>query len=116
MTKATTVHNFVDLLMDGRYNANAIPYIVKSHSAIWHQIEQCDVLFIDEYSMISERTLGQIEMACSVKDKNKYFGWMQIVSVRFTSFPRYQTNIWKILVITYLGVTFSEIVSNIQCI
>ena len=78
--KATTVHKFCGLA-DGRNNTKDIPEIVKSHSALLNQIEQCDVLFIDECSMISEQTLAQIEKACSVKDYNKYFGGMQVILV-----------------------------------
>jgi len=78
--KATTVHKFCGLA-DGRNNTKDIPEIVKSHSALLNQIEQCDVLFIDECSMISEQTLAQIEKACSVKDNNKYFGGMQVILV-----------------------------------
>lgn len=83
---AQTVHNTFGL-KDGRYSADQLKMLFADYSDSYYSsrrkmIKEADVLIVDEISMISERTLGLVDVVCrDIRDPMKPMGGLQCIFV-----------------------------------
>lgn len=78
---ARTIHSWAGI-EDGRYDSDELEGLIKS-SPHFHEtlrrITETDVLVLDEVSMLSQKIFEQLEKVCSIKDKSKVFGGIQLI-------------------------------------
>lgn len=83
-TKSCTIHKWCGL-EDGRHQNEDLVHLIKTDERFENakrNITETDCLIIDEVSMVSKRTLAQIEFVCrSVRNSNSFFGGLQVVLV-----------------------------------
>nr|XP_034310919.1 ATP-dependent DNA helicase PIF1-like [Crassostrea gigas] len=93
-TGATTIHHWAGL-MDGRFENQHLLRIISEETR--NRIKTCNVLIIDEISMISRKVFEQLEFICrSVKDPSLYFGGLQVVCVGdFFQLPPVPNDIYR---------------------
>jgi ATP-dependent exoDNAse (exonuclease V) alpha subunit len=67
---------------DGRHESSEICDLLQNsvhYKQALHRILHCDVLILDEVSMLSKRLFEQLSTICSLKDGNYCFGNIQLV-------------------------------------
>ena len=73
---ACTLHKW-SVISDGQYANNEILYLIQSderYEKLKENILKCNYLFTDEISMISTKTLGQVEFICKgLRNRNSFF-------------------------------------------
>lgn len=78
-----TVHRWSGI-GDGRYCAGKIEKLLlydESHRASLVRIKCTELLIIDEIYMLSEHMFNLLEHVCSIRDRDKVFGGVQLVVV-----------------------------------
>ncbi|XP_062597523.1 uncharacterized protein LOC134258949 [Saccostrea cucullata] len=76
---ATTIHHWAGL-GDGRFENQHLLKILSEETK--SRIQKCDLLVIDEISMISRKIFEKLEFICrSVREPSLYFGGLQVVCV-----------------------------------
>jgi len=79
---ACTLHKWTGL-SDGRYSNEQLLHLISTdekYEKVKESILKVDYLFIDEISMISSKTLSQVEFLCrSLRDKILHFGGVAVI-------------------------------------
>ena len=78
---AKTLHTWAGI-EDGRHLIEEIVHLVRTDErfhVVSENIQSTDLIIIYEISMISARTLGQVENLCrQIRDNQIYFGGLQV--------------------------------------
>jgi ATP-dependent exoDNAse (exonuclease V) alpha subunit len=81
---AKTLHKWAGI-EDGRHLNEEIVHLMRTDGrfhVVKENIQSTDLLIIDEISMISARTLGQVENLCrKIRDNEIYFGGLHVILV-----------------------------------
>ncbi|KAK3100053.1 hypothetical protein FSP39_013962 [Pinctada imbricata] len=79
---ACTLHKWMGM-EDGRHSNDELIHLLRTDERLEkpnENIKNTDVLIIDEASMLSAKTLSQVEVACrQIRENDRYFGGMQVV-------------------------------------
>ena len=78
---AMTLHKFSGI-EDGRHEPNEIVSVMQNnpkYDSVIKNVMTTDVLIVDECSMISKKTFDSLNQICSMKDKTKHFGGIQLI-------------------------------------
>lgn len=80
---ATTLHHWAGLV-DGRYPKEVLLQKIcedEAFASAKGRLQECDVLVIDEISMISEYIFQMVEYVCrNIRNPQKYFGGIQVIT------------------------------------
>jgi ATP-dependent DNA helicase PIF1 len=95
---ASTIHSWAGM-DDGRHESSEICDLLQNsvhYKQALHRILHCDVLILDEVSMLSKRLFEQLSTICSLKDGNYCFGNIQLVfSGDFLQLPPVKNSLYN---------------------